>query len=60
VGFVPKVKIEVVTDLFDTEHLMEVIAQAARTGKIGDGKIWVTEVEHIARIRTGELDEDAV
>jgi nitrogen regulatory protein P-II 1 len=60
IDFVPKVKVEVVADVFDTERIMDVIATSARTGKIGDGKIWVTEVNQVARIRTGELDSDAV
>jgi nitrogen regulatory protein P-II 1 len=60
VDFVPKVKIEVVVDVFDAERVAGVIADAARTGKIGDGKVWVTEVDRVLRIRTGELDADAI
>jgi nitrogen regulatory protein P-II 1 len=60
VDFVPKVKIEVVVDVFDAERVAGVIADAARTGKIGDGKVWITEVDRVLRIRTGELDADAI
>ena len=60
VDFLPKVKLEVVIadDLVD--RAIEVIINAARTGKIGDGKIFVTPVEQVIRIRTGETNEDAV
>ncbi|HET6952769.1 MAG TPA: P-II family nitrogen regulator [Acidimicrobiales bacterium] len=60
IDFVPKVRIEVLGDDEDAERLTEVISDAARTGKIGDGKIWVTAVERVVRIRTGELDADAL
>ena len=60
VDFVPKVKIEVVVDVADAERLAGVIADAARTGKIGDGKIWTADVDRVLRIRTGELDADAL
>jgi nitrogen regulatory protein P-II 1 len=60
VDFVPKVKVEVVVDVFDAERVSGVIADAARTGKIGDGKVWITEVDRVLRIRTGELDADAI
>ena len=60
VDFLPKVKIElvVVEDLL--ERCVETITSAARTGKIGDGKIFVSSVEKVVRIRTGELDKDAI
>mgnify|MGYP001343001346 CR=1 FL=1 len=60
VDFLPKVKIEVVLtdDMVDTA--VQAIIKAARTGKIGDGKIFVTSVEQVVRIRTGETDEAAV
>jgi nitrogen regulatory protein P-II 1 len=60
VDFVPKVRIEVLTE---TEHVLDVldaITEAARTGKIGDGKVWVTPVDRVVRIRTGEVDGDAI
>ncbi len=60
VDFVPKVRIEVVTDDASADQLAEVIADAARTGQIGDGKIWITPVDRLVRIRTGELDTDAL
>ena len=60
IDFVPKVRIDVLADVADAERVAEVIAAAARTGKIGDGKIWITEVDRIMRIRTGEVDADAL
>jgi nitrogen regulatory protein P-II 1 len=57
---VPKVCIEVLADDGDVERLIEVLTSSARTGKIGDGKVWVTPVEQVARIRTGELGPDAL
>src|SRR5512143_1705773 len=60
VDFLPKVKIEVaVTDKM-VEAAIEAIVKSARTGKIGDGKIFVTSVEQVVRIRTGEIDEAAI
>jgi nitrogen regulatory protein P-II 1 len=60
VDFLPKVKIEVVCDTGDAEKIMELIADAARTGKIGDGKIWAFPVDRLVRIRTGEMGNDAL
>jgi len=60
VDFLPKVKIEVVGRDEDVERCVDAIVAAARTGKIGDGKIFVTGVARIIRIRTGELDEAAI
>ena len=60
VDFLPKVKIEVVVADATVESVVEAIIKAARTGKIGDGKIFVTSVEQVVRIRTGETDESAV
>ena len=60
IDFVPKVRIEVLAGDLDAERLADVIADAARTGKIGDGKIWIEPVERVIRIRTGELDGDAL
>ena len=60
VDFLPKVKIEVVVKSEDVDACVDAIVGAARTGKIGDGKIFVTPVERIIRIRTGEQDETAV
>jgi nitrogen regulatory protein P-II 1 len=60
VDFLPKVKVEVVVTDELVEKAMESIVKAAHTGKIGDGKIFVTDVSHVVRIRTGETNEDAV
>ena len=60
VDFLPKVKIEVVVRSEDVDRCVDAIIAAARTGKIGDGKIFVTAVQRAIRIRTGELDEAAV
>jgi len=60
VDFLPKVKLEIVIAESDVERCVEVITDAAKTGKIGDGKIFVTNVEKIVRIRTGETDQDAI
>jgi nitrogen regulatory protein P-II 1 len=60
VDFVPKVKVEVLCDDDQASEVVEVITKAARTGKIGDGKIWVTPIEQVVRIRTGEMGPDAL
>ncbi|WP_313072778.1 P-II family nitrogen regulator [Melaminivora sp.] len=60
VDFLPKVKIEVVVRGTDVERCVDAIVAAARTGKIGDGKIFISPVERVVRIRTGELDDAAV
>ena len=60
VDFLPKVKIEIVVPDNSVESAIESIVKAAHTGKIGDGKIFVTNVEQVVRIRTGETGEDAV
>ena len=60
VDFLPKVKVEVVVNGADVDRCVEAIVQAARTGKIGDGKIFVSPVERVVRIRTGETDESAI
>ena len=59
-NMVPKVKFEVVVDDADVERLVGVIAETARTGEVGDGKIFVFPVESVVRIRTGERDEEAI
>ena len=58
--FVPKVKIEVIVDDARADSAVETILAAANTGKIGDGKVWITHVEEIVRIRTGERGADAI
>jgi len=60
IDFVPKVRIEVLVDDFTVDKIVEVIVRAARTGKIGDGKVWVSAVESVVRVRTGERGPDAV
>ncbi len=60
VDFLPKVKLEVVIKSDQVEACIEAITNAARTGKIGDGKIFVTSIEQVIRIRTGEEDEAAI
>jgi nitrogen regulatory protein PII len=60
IDFVPKVKIDVVTTEETVDAIIEAISTSASTGKIGDGKIWVTEVDDLVRIRTGERGADAV
>jgi len=60
VAFVPKVKIEIVVASAQADKAVEAIQRAANTGKIGDGKIFVSPVDHTVRIRTGETDEAAV
>jgi nitrogen regulatory protein P-II 1 len=60
VDFVPKVRVEVLVAEDDVQGVIDAIEKAARTGKIGDGKIWVTEAEQVIRIRTGERGPDAL
>ena len=60
VDFLPKVKIEIIVDDSEAAAVVEVISTSAKTDKIGDGKIWVTNVEDLVRIRTGEHGVDAV
>ena len=60
IDFVPKVRLEIVTDDDSVDTAIDAIRASAATGKIGDGKIWVSEVERIVRIRTGEEGHDAI
>jgi nitrogen regulatory protein P-II 1 len=60
VDFVPKIKVEVVVEDDQVQGVVDAVTKAARTGKIGDGKIWVTPVERVVRIRTGEMGPDAL
>ena len=60
VDFLPKVKVEVIVGDGIVEQAIEAIVKAARTGKIGDGKVWVTPVETLVRVRTGERGNDAL
>ena len=58
--FVPKVKLEILVDDAIVEQVVDVVIGAARTGEIGDGKVWVTTVDEVVRIRTGERGSDAI
>ena len=60
VDFVPKVRVEVLVDGVDVDRVVDTLVEAARTGKIGDGKVWVTEVDEVVRVRTGERGLDAI
>ena len=60
IDFVPKARIEVVVDDGDANRITDVIVSAARTGKIGDGKVWITPVDEVIRVRTGEMGHDAL
>ena len=60
IDFIPKVKIEVVVAAETADHIVAVISDAARTGKIGDGKIWSVGLDRLIRVRTGEMGTDAV
>jgi nitrogen regulatory protein P-II 1 len=60
VAFTPKLKIEVVVDDREADSVVDAIVKSARTDKIGDGKIWVTSVDNVVRIRTGETGTDAI
>ena len=60
VDFVPKVRVEVVADDTLADKVVDAVVEAARTGKIGDGKVWVTPVDSVIRVRTGERGSDAV
>ncbi|MFZ9629184.1 MAG: P-II family nitrogen regulator [Ilumatobacteraceae bacterium] len=60
IDFIPKVKVEVIVATADAERLVEVIAAAASTGKIGDGKIWRLDVNSLLRVRTGEQGTEAI
>ena len=60
IEFVPKVMIEVLVDSADLDKVIDLVESSARTGKIGDGKIWATPIDRVMRIRTGELGDDAL
>ena len=60
IDFIPKVKIEIIVPSESADKLIGVIAEAAKTGKIGDGKIWKLSVGSLLRVRTGELDVEAI
>jgi len=60
VSFVPKVKLEIVVESTDVDKVVDIVAVTAKTGKIGDGKIWATDLDRVVRVRTGESGSDAL
>ena len=60
VDFVPKVRIEVVVSELDAARVVDAVVESASTGQIGDGKVWVTTIDEIVRVRTGERGDDAL
>jgi nitrogen regulatory protein P-II 1 len=60
VDLVPKVRLEILVDDLDADKVVDTVVEAARTGKIGDGKVWVTSVDSVVRVRTGERGADAL
>jgi nitrogen regulatory protein P-II 1 len=60
VDVVPKTRVEVLCEADDAEDVANVIVTSARSGRIGDGKVWISEVDRVIRIRTGELDDEAI
>ena len=60
IDFLPKVKVEVVCDTAEVDKIVDTVVEAAQSGKIGDGKIWVTPVDRLIRVRTGERDTEAL
>jgi len=60
IDFLPKIKVEVLCDTAEADKITDTIAEAAKTGKIGDGKIWVASVDRAVRVRTGERGEEAI
>jgi len=60
IALVPKVRVEIVVDEGDAESIVEAIVRAANTGRIGDGKVWVSPIETIVRVRTGDRDQAAI
>jgi nitrogen regulatory protein P-II 1 len=60
VDFVPKLRVEVLVDDVSADKVVDSVVEAARTGKIGDGKVWVTQVDTVVRVRTGERGNDAI
>jgi nitrogen regulatory protein P-II 1 len=60
IALVPKVRVEIVVDEGDADSIVEAIVRAANTGRIGDGKVWVSPIETIVRVRTGDRDQAAI
>jgi nitrogen regulatory protein P-II 1 len=60
ISFVPKVKLEILVESSDVDKVIDIISTTSRTGKIGDGKIWATDIDRVVRVRTGEAGSDAL
>jgi nitrogen regulatory protein P-II 1 len=60
VDFVPKVKLEIVVESAQVDKIIDLVAATARTGKIGDGKVWAVDLDRLMRVRTGEIGDDAL
>ena len=60
IDVIPKTRIEVLCEAYDAEDISNVMVSSARTGSIGDGKCWISEVDRVIRIRTGEIDDEAL
>ena len=60
IALVPKIRIEIVVDDNDVSDVTDIVVKAAQTGRIGDGKVWVSSIESVIRVRTGERDEAAI
>lgn len=60
IDFLPKIRLEVLADTSEVDKLIDTIARAAQTGKIGDGKIWASSIDRLVRVRTGERDAEAL
>jgi nitrogen regulatory protein P-II 1 len=60
IALVPKIRIEIAVDDADASDVVDIVVKTAQTGRIGDGKVWVTPVESVVRVRTGEKDEAAL
>ena len=60
IDVVPKTRVEILCEAYDAEDIANVIVQSARTGRIGDGKVWISGLDRVIRIRTGETDDEAI
>jgi nitrogen regulatory protein P-II 1 len=60
IALVPKIRIEIVVDDSDVSDVTDIVVKAAQTGRIGDGKVWVSSIDSVIRVRTGERDEAAI
>jgi len=60
IALVPKIRIEIVVDDSDVNDVSDIVVKAAQTGRIGDGKVWVSSIDSVIRVRTGERDEAAI